>query len=255
MNGVDTFTCDLHHPVMDIIANPTRREILRLIATETNYGNRIASILGQSTPGIHRHIKKMVGSVIDSKIRTHESFSGHKGAEATIYKIISRTGLFFGIFPHYVHSQVLEVDEDGNIIEQDLDPRNFDPELFGIKFQNVESDHKECSNESDDACLYQQFKKVQKINKLIRSQQERLMKFLQAKDKILEQTFETLEQTKSLTFEERVVLKHLITYGLNNLKGISDLLSRSEHETANIILSLKSKGWIVDKEIEQLLIE
>ena len=101
MNQIDKFPCDFNPPIMSIIDSETRCHILRLIANEPNYGNRLASILKLSCPSIHRHLKRMqhfeVGDgeikVLGAKETTSESYSGHKGAQATLYEIISQTGL------------------------------------------------------------------------------------------------------------------------------------------------------------------
>ncbi len=253
MKLVDNFSSDINHAMLGIIDSETRRHILQLIATETNYGNRLASILNLSSPAIHRHLKRLehfenddeVIEILSTKRTTRKSYSGHKGAKATIYEITANMGLFFGIFPNFIHSQVVELDKSGDVIARKIDPDNFDPDLFGVKIQNGE-EITECSG---DDCFTNHILKIQQLNNQIKEYQEYLMNMLYMKNEVIDNIFRIIEKAKDLTFQERVVLKSLIAYGFNNLKLIAKLLNTDENDVHFIIRSLRRKEWIVDKEI------
>lgn len=253
MKLTDDFPCDLQHPILEIIDSETRRQILQLIATETNYGNRLANILNLSSPAIHRHLKRLEShevrgqeiSILKKKRVTRESYSGHKGAKATIYEIMANYGLFFGIFPNFIHSQVVQIDEGGDPVERELIPENYNSELFGVDISKGSTDE-DCIGEE---CFTNHINEIHKLNKKIKSTQEALMSQLYMKNVMIDNVFRSIESADDLNFQERVVLKSLIAYGLNNLNLITQLLDSSEGEIMHVIQSLKEKQWIIDKKI------
>ncbi|MCY3413875.1 MAG: ArsR family transcriptional regulator [Candidatus Heimdallarchaeota archaeon] len=259
MKLIDEFPCDIDHPILSIIDSETRRHIIHLLATEKNYGNRLASILNLSSPAIHRHLKRLQKhqnestsvSILGTKEKTRESFSGYKGAKATIFEIISNLTLFFGIFPNFIHSQVVEILSDGQRKTRRIDPDNFDPNLFGVKIQRGES-LKDCVGED---CFDTHVEKINEINKQISDHQDFLMDLLYLKNEVIEKIFMIIEEAEDLSFEERVVLKSLIAYGFNNIKLIANLLNTDENEIRFHIEKLKKKKWIVDKEIKKIEID
>ncbi len=255
MKRIDNFPCDFNHPIMSIIDSETRRHILRLIASEPNYGNRLASILKLSCPSIHRHLKRMqhleIGNnetkMLGTKSTTSESYSGHKGAQATLYEIISNTGLFFGIFTNFIHSQVSVISNSVEIVKNKIDTDNFDPNLFGVKFQLGESIGDDSGDDFDS-----QVSKIRQMNEQIKEQQDYMMNLLYIKNEMIDKLNKSLENAEDLDFQERVVLKSLIIYGCNNIKFIAELLNTVEHDIHWIIKKLREKNWIVDKNVAKI---
>lgn len=250
---MNTFPFDIDHPLFQIIGNETRRQIIQLLSIEKNYGNRLAAILNLSPPAIHRHLKLLHQSgknskgleIIHDKEKTDMSFSGRKGATASLLEINTRMGLFFGILPNYIHSSVLELDENGDIIDQDIDPGNYDSNLFGAHIDPSHLSLDDTKQTVDTSELYQ-------INDEIKELEHKLMIALYEKNEKLHSVFQAIDRSDDLDFNERVIIKSLIAYGLNNLKLISKMLGISLFEIKTIIQTLKDKHWIVDNKIQPL---
>jgi predicted transcriptional regulator len=175
---------------------------------------------------------------------TRKSFSGHKGAKAVLYNIKSSFGIFFGIFPNFIHSQVFELDEQGQPRPRRLDIRDVDPNLFGTE---IKDGRKHFDTES--SLLETRLQKIKDINEQIIEYQEELMKLHHSKNKILEDINICINEEIELDFEERVVLRSLIVYGFNDITHIAELLNKTEEGIQIIIKRLKRKGWITDKKI------
>ena len=250
---MNTFPFDIDHPLFQIISNETRRQIIQLLSIEKNYGNRLAAILNLSPPAIHRHLKLLQQSeknskslgIIHDKEKTDMSYSGRKGATASLLEIDARLGLFFGIFPNYIHSSVQELDKNGDKIDQDIDLGNYDSNLFGA---HIDPSHLSL----DDTKQTVDISDLNFLNDEIKELERKLMVALYEKNEKLHSVFKAIDQSDDLDFNERVIIKSLIAYGLNNLKLISKMLGISLFEIKTIIQMLKDKHWIVDNKIQPL---
>ncbi len=241
---IDRFADITSHPLIEIISNETRLKILKLIASESNYGNRLAQILNLSTPAVHKHIKKLKENVLEISKRDKTSFSGNKGGESTHYKINLRSGLVFAVFPQYVHLNFYNYTKDDKIIQPTIIPDEVDAQLFGVEFKNADT-----TGKGDDN-LGQKIKEIHTIEQQIISKENDLMRLLAEKNEAIEQAFSQIDLESALDYDERIILKSVVSYGISSLREISNLLSKSEEETLKIVLSLKQKGWIADKQIK-----
>lgn len=194
-SGEMTLVCEIDHPLYDLIDNVTRRQVLRLIACESNYGNRIASIMDLSTPAIHRHLKSLLGdnqgklALISKGKRSTKSHSGHKGGEAQLYRVDAKIGLFFHVFPNFVHNHILELHEENRLIIHDeknkgehlkyLEPFSSEEGITIEEHQNIVDKMQKLRQEEAD--LYSEIDSNTKIKKEIK--EKRIWKFEEKKKK------------------------------------------------------------------------
>ena len=233
------------HPIYKIIDSPVRRKILQLLAIEPNYGTRLSSILRLSPPGLHRHLQRLIlfnengidVSIIHEDQRSKD-YSGWKGAEAILYGINTELLTVFGIFPNFIHSRTIELNDKVDI--PNIEEENFNPLLFGVEFND---------NQSENSDLIQEnYLKIQELNLQIKQEEESLIAKLNQKNDLLQEIDDVLAD--DLTSQEKVVLKSILSNGLGSMKMISELLSAERVTLDEIIESLKKKGWIKDKEIQ-----
>ena len=253
MHTTENFDCSLSHPIYDLLSNKTRLEILRLIACEKNYGSRLASILKISAPAIHRHIKILSGKVESEDIGefaflkpseyTRESYSGHKGAEATMYEVGSKLFLTFAIYPNFVHSHAFltpvqdeNIDKD-SITRQQKKKREADSpdEIAEIK-RNFSQIYNKIQEKND------------KINKL---EQEILQIFLE-KDILMKELDEAILDRNLLDYDERVSIRTLACQGPDCIANLPELLKQDEELVKKMLKNLNSKKWFdyFDKKIK-----
>jgi predicted transcriptional regulator len=185
--------------------------------------------------------------ILGKEKETRESFSGHKGAKATLYNIKSSFGIFFGIFPNYIHSQVFELDEGGKPKPRRIAVDDVDPNLFGAQISDGKATQTGVTSEMDDNLV-----EIKEINHDIINYQEELMRLHQRKNQLIDRVNDRIDEEIELDFDERVVLKSLIVYGFNNITHIAELLNKTEEEIHLIIKNLKKKRWIKDKKIVKL---
>lgn len=267
--------CDIDHPVFDIVDNDTRRKILRLIACEHNYGNRIANILNLSTPAIHRHLKYLSGknpgdiSLIDVYQKTNLSHSGHKGGEAQLYKIKAKIGMFFHIFPNYVHNHIIELDEGQEPVLKatresydtfdNLEPEEAKTELDEKDLKAILTELREISEEPEeikkestqkigDENLFAAFRHIyetlQKQNDKIRELEEQLLDLMSIKNDFMGILDNILQSQQDLGYEERVILRAITCLGKRCSADLSHLMNLDQYMIDRYISGLKEKNWL-----------
>ncbi len=250
---MDKYDCSLSHPIYDLLSNKTRLEILRLIACEKNYGSRIASILKISAPAIHRHLKILSGKVesedigefafLKSSETTRESYSGHKGAEATMYEIGSKLFLTFAIYPNFVHSHAF------------LTPVKDEIAITDQKTQSQKK--KEKTSKSEDKAEIKRnftniYNKIQEKNDQINKLEQEILQIFLEKDELMKQLDEAiLEKDHLLDYDERVSIRTLACQGPNCIPNLPELLKQDEELVKKILRNLKSQNWfdILDEKI------
>ena len=233
-----TTVCNISHPIFSTTGNETRREILRLIACEHNYGNRIASILNKSRPAIHRHLKYLEDEgFITQSTKTNQSFSGYKGAEATLFEINSNLNVFFSLQPNFVHSHIIETDVNGNIVENMYEDYN---QAEYIPSKNI-GEGKNAELKTEFAKIFQ---KVQHMNSQIIVFEEQMAKVMAEKNQTMQSLDELIRKSEDLTYEERVVLRGLTCLGPSCIPNLADILNESQFMIEDIVSKLITKGWI-----------
>lgn len=244
MEPADNLICDISHPIFDVIENITRRQVLRLIACEHNYGNRIANILNLSTPAVHRHLKILLGkdgesiAIISEAAKTHESFSGRKGAEATVYQINFKAGLFFSIFPNFIHSQVYVMDQEGKrVLEKDESDLTED-----LKYLSPYKPKKEGMHRRQK--FLKLYNKIQEHNLTILKLETDLMDVLNEKNELMGQLDEEILQQEDLEYEHRVILRAITCLGEKCSNDLSHLLNMDDKIIGRFIDELEEKKWL-----------
>lgn len=253
-DDVDTnLICEIDHPLFDIIDNVTRRQVLRLIACEHNYGNRIAKLLDVSTPAIHRHLKFLKGNnpgelaLIKPKATTKESYSGHKGGEATLYEVDAKVGLFFTIFPNFVHSHIVNVGDKG---VKKVDASETPKELQNLRpISNKKLKEKLEKGEIDEISesnlkLNHIYKTVQKFNKKVIELQEELMEVLSIKNDFMGEVDEILKAEENLEYEDRVILRAVTCLGSKCSQDLTHFLNMDNYDLIRYVDRLREKGWM-----------
>jgi predicted transcriptional regulator len=243
------FVCDINHPLFNVIDNPTRRQILRLIACEHNYGNRIASILNLSTPAIHRHLKFLLGEsndavpIIQKGLKTKQSFSGRKGGEATLYEINSKMGLFFGIFSNFIHSQVYQITDGNKISIAETRSSTHDAELLGLS-PPTPSNSPETRIEELQSDFYTAFEKIQEYNQQIIVLQKELMMVLNEKNDYMNEVDKLVKEAEVLNYEERVLLRAITCLGPECSSDLSHLLNLDNAIIKTYVNKLRNENWL-----------
>ncbi|MHA2098851.1 MAG: ArsR/SmtB family transcription factor [Candidatus Kariarchaeaceae archaeon] len=245
MPDSENLVCDISHPIFDIIENITRRQVLRLIACEHNYGNRIANILNLSTPAVHRHLKILTGNtgnsvpIISTKEKRKKSYSGYKGAEAVLYEINSKKGLFFSIFPNFIHSQIYSEDGDGGYMLEKTETKKIES-LRSLKpFNSETTDNKEAKSEFVDL-----YNKIQNYNEEILNLEVQLMDILDKKNDLMGDLDKEISKHEDLYYEHRVILRAITCLGEKCADDLSHLLNMDENLILNYVNDLVGKNWL-----------
>ena len=227
----DQKLCNLYHPIFDLMGTTTRREIVRLISCEHNYGNQLAKILDVSNPTVHRHLKKLVDDgILEEQGRTSESYSGHKGGEAVKYEITQSTNLFLSISPHLVHAHILEIDKNGDLVKNEP--------LNKINYQF--KDNNDSKNMTNYVNLAHQ---SQQLNNEILELEQQLMDKLQKKNKVMQEIDNHLNAAK-LNFRERIILRALACLGPGCYDDIAKILNADQIMIEHMLKNLEDKQWI-----------
>lgn len=248
---LDEFVCDIEHPVFNIIDNATRRKILRLIACESNYGNRIANMLNISSPTVHRHLKFLLGEkddtfpIIREVERTKDSYSGKKGGEAFVYEINTNLGIFMGIFPNFVHSQIFQVDEDGkqtNITDPVEDRASF------VNLKGLTPNFEELKNKKQEK-FNELYKKIQVYNKDIIVKQRALMDTYMEKNDLMGELDELMKSVdvKEVDPEKRLLLRAITCLGPECSSDLSHFLHMDDYLVFKHVQELRQIGWLAER--------
>ncbi len=239
----NSLICSIEHPLFDSISNVTRRQILRLIACEHNYGNRIANILDVSSPAIHRHLSQLESDenikLIEASKVTKESFSGKKGAEATLYKISETIGLFFVILPNYVHNHIIARGDNRGVVKNIPEGlKTISPSFpTGNEGEKLERKIK----------FYNLYKVVQESNKRIESLERQLMDELENKNSLMGEIDELLKEDSELSYEDRVILRAITCLGKHCSSDLSHLMNLDMAMLQMFVESLRERNWIEKK--------
>ncbi len=243
---MENFSCSLDHPIFEILSNKTRLEILRMIACEQNYGSRIASILNISAPAIHRHLKFLSQVMKDDNMNdftyikpsytTSESYSGHKGAEATVYEIGTKMYFSFALYPNFIQSHAFLVGSDGALNSNNTDEKN--SSRIGKK-----------ENEPSDGSMeeYSQlFNQIQEKNEKIRYLESEIMNILEEKNELMKDIDSSIQKSSSLSFDERVSLRLMACQGPICIPNLPELLRQDVEITRRNLMNLQIKGWFTN---------
>ncbi len=242
---MDNFSCSLDHPIFEILSNKTRLEILRMIACEQNYGSRIASILNISAPAIHRHLKFLSQDMKDDNMedfsyikpsyKTSESYSGHKGAEATVYEIGTKMYFSFALYPNFIQSHAFLVAAEASL--SDNNSNNIEDEILDYK-----KDMKHISNGRIEE-YSKLFSKIQEKNEKIRTLESQIMNILEEKNELMKDIDSSIQKSSSLSFDERVSLRLMACQGPVCIPNLPELLRQDVEVTKKNLLNLKLRGW------------
>ena len=254
---MDNFSCSLNHPIFDILSNKTRLEILRMIACEQNYGSRIASILNMSAPAIHRHLKFLSQDMKDDNMKdfsfikpsytTSESYSGYKGAEATIYEIGTKIYFSFALFPNFIQSHAFLVEATESLSKESNNSE---------KAIKRDSDKKKTTKNSSEGIngFSELFQHIQEKNDKISSLEKQIMDVLVEKNELMGQLDKSILQNPTLSFDERVSLRLLACQGPICIPNLPELLSQDVEITTKNLKKLHQMGWFAQFE-NQILSE
>ncbi|MFX1544941.1 MAG: ArsR/SmtB family transcription factor [Promethearchaeota archaeon] len=248
----------MNHPIYDVLSNKTRLEILRIIACEHNYGSRIASILNVSAPAIHRHLKFLSQTMKDQDMKnftfinpsykTTESFSGYKGAEATIYEIGTKIYLSFALYPNFTHSHIYQSSVSDDLQESNINPvpNNSTPpknKPFTSDKENKEMEKEDISYSKSLNKFSELYKQIQVKNQHIRDLEEKIIEEFEEKNKIMKEIDKVILEHSSLNFDERVSLRALACQGSRCLPNLPELLKKDVEIVKKVLRNIKSKGW------------
>ncbi|MCE7736314.1 MAG: ArsR family transcriptional regulator [Candidatus Heimdallarchaeota archaeon] len=248
---MSTNTCDLNNPFLDIIDNPTRRKLLHLISCEPNYGNRLSSILNISPTAVHRHLKSLQGDIsnIGPIITETDDISGVISGKTSgnLFKINQKLGLFYNIFPNFIHSQVFQIDKDGTVSSfSTLPPLSKNPRYI-LNTNSTSSkiiDVKKISNISGQ---------VEKINARINSIEKELMELFDQKNDLLQILNNDLVNAKDLKFNERMILRGMVNFTGLSVRTASRLLNLDKYLVVKYFDSLIEKGLVTTNKLSPIL--
>ena len=235
------------HPIFSIIGSSTRRKMLRLIANEKTYGNRLASTLGLSTPAIHRHMKYLEGEenhypLVKKLISSPLSFSGRMGAKAAYYGINEKVNLFFSIYKNFIHSHIYEIDKSNNLVPGFV----HDDRFTDFTYLQPATDFDK--NDKTRMTISESYHEVDKINNEVLELEKKMASLLHQKDKILEDASILINTHEEINYEKRTILKSLLNIGvictacMSNRSNIAPSVLESEINTL-----IKDK-WLVNKD-------
>ena len=233
--------------------------------------------MGLSSQAIHRHLKYMqnpmedMGSIIKESLRTRHSYSGFKGAEATIYEINKKLYLSFGIFPNLMHVKIYDIDELPEIDKelhlapqpqaipsklQKLLDRKIDPDLLD---KTIIQPILETSTESEEASaiiahLLKKIKaKVESLNNRLAFHEKAIAAILSEKNIIMELLNEIMEK-EGLDFMERLLLRNYICTGEQCFTDISQIFDKDEEELQKQLEQLFiKKKWNLENNTQESL--
>ncbi len=220
----------IHHPIFELLSNRTRRDMLRIIACEHTYGTRLANLLQLSVPAVHRHLKLLeeykVGDhpLIVAESTTNESYRGHKGAEAKIFKVDSKVAVFLSIMPSYIHASVYE---------EPVPP---------IAAENHELMENEDRGDGERGKMEPSL--VQKNLRVLREKE--IIHYLQQKEQAMQEVDTLLDQL-DLSFEERLVLRSYLCHGKRVLVEIQKTIKIDPILLESIVKKLKERGFIEEE--------
>ncbi len=241
-DGEHQVICSIEHPFFDVISNSTRRQVMRLIACEHNYGNRIANILNLSTPAIHRHLKFLEGNesnplpIIRSSMKTKESYSGKKGGEATLYEMSATLGLFYIVMPNYVHSHILGPSgQEG--MEEEI-PEN----LKSLKAKLPTG--AEGENLAKRISYYNLTQSVAESNRRILELEMALMDEMKKKDQLMKEVDDILMGEPDLEYNDRVILRAITCLGEKCSSNLTHLMNLNYSLLSDYVSSLRARNWV-----------
>ncbi len=233
----------IHHPIFELLSNRTRRDMLRIIACEHTYGTRLANLLQLSVPAVHRHLKLLeeykVGDhpLIVAESTTNESYRGHKGAEAKIFKVDSKVAVFLSIMPSYIHASVYEepvppiAAENHELMENedrgDGERGKMEPSLVQKNLRVLRD-------------------KVSRYNNIIEIKEKEIIHYLQQKEQAMQEVDTLLDQL-DLSFEERLVLRSYLCHGKRVLVEIQKTIKIDPILLESIVKKLKERGFIEEE--------
>lgn len=224
--------CDLDHPIFGIMGNETRRSIIRMLSCEENYGNQIAYELGVSNPTIHKHLKAIQKNsdidLIGETKRTTESFSGHKGAEATMFKIKKPITVFLSIYPNFIHAHTYPERQS----------------LHKLKEDAINYSWKEDRSNPNLLSFAESSEKLAQLNEEIRDLEKQLIEKFDVKNNIMAQVDDLLIETKTLDYDQRMVLRAYACIGPSCYSILPALLKKDIAQIQQIIHHLTLKGWL-----------
>ena len=248
---MENYSCSINHPIYELLANKTRIEILRMIACEHNYGSRIASLLKISAPAIHRHLKFLsksrkdpngVGfSFIKPFNKTRVSYSGYKGAEATVYEIGTKMYFSFALYPNFMQSHSFLEDATGNIsaeITEDSRNNSFIESKESERNKPFSKEYKKAMKKYSDL-----FRKIQEKNSRIKALESEIMEILDEKNTLMKKMDQSIKEVDQLSFDERVSLRLLACQGPICIPNLPELLKQKEDITLRNLRVLQNDGW------------
>jgi predicted transcriptional regulator len=221
--------------------------MLRLIANEKTYGNRLASTLGLSTPAIHRHMKYLEGfenqyPLVKKLISSPLSFSGRMGAKAAYYGINERVNVFFSIYKNFIHSHIFEIDKSNNLVPGFV----HDDRFTDFTYLQPAKDYDE--HDKTRKVIAESYDKINEINAEVLELERQIASLLHQKDKLLEDTSILINTHEDINYEKRTILKSLLNLGvictacMSNRSNIAPSVIESE------INSLIKGKWLVNKD-------
>ncbi|MFX1254113.1 MAG: hypothetical protein ACFFCZ_21045 [Promethearchaeota archaeon] len=246
------FTCSLKHPLYTIISNKTRLEIIRTIVCEKNYGSRIASILKISAPAIHRHMRFLSKTFKDQdkepitfirpSYRTIKSYSGYKGAEATVYELGAKIYLSLALYPNFVNTHVFStsLDNDRSQESSTFPVPNKETSFENHKDNNVE---REISEKEIMKRFSELYTKTQEKNQEIKDLEQKLLEVFEEKDKIMKEMDDIILRSSQLTFDERVSLRTLACQGPDCIRMLPEILKKDKEIAQKVLRDLRDNGW------------
>lgn len=234
------------HPIFSIIGSSTRRKMLRLIANEKTYGNRLASTLGLSTPAIHRHMKYLEGEennypLVKKLISSPLSFSGRMGAKAAYYGINEKVNLFFSIYKNFIHSHIYEIDKSNNLVPGFVHDDRF------TDFTYLQPVKKYEANDKTREIIDKSYDEVIEINKEVLELEKKMTVLLHKKDKILEDASILINIHEDINYEKRTILKSLLNISVICTGCISNRSNIAPSVIESEINTLIRDKWLVNK--------
>lgn len=222
------------------------------MACEQNYGNQLSKLLNLSNTAIHRHLK-MLNTPANkdgffSPLLQEDECRGlltvkgaAPGAAPTVLKVQQNVLLFFGVFDHFVHAQVMTKTADGQLDYSD-NPENAHSNLY----LNLTEDASTCSSKTQKAVA--SLKEIQmdtvRLNGEIHKLQTQLMQKLDEKNKRINDANSHLYAIDELTFNERMILRSIMNFGFTNRYQVAQMLNKDENAVMTYINALQSKHLI-----------
>lgn len=247
---MEDFDCSLSSPIYDLLSNKTRLEILRMIACEKNYGSRLASILRISPPAVHRHLKILSQSLKDKDVdefaflrpsyRTSESYSGYKGAEATMYEIGTKLYLAFTIYPNFVHSHAFVMPLKNSESVKSSSSRKTDEKTSAKEITQSKKSHDEKIRKDFSKI----FDEIQRKNNKINQLEHEMLEIFEEKDRLMQDLDTAILEKTDLDFDERVSMRTLACQGPSCYPNLPEILKKDEEVVKKILKNLALDNWI-----------